>query len=203
MKGINLLPKDLRPKKGGLLPGGLMKLLVGSPINGAAALALLWGVGLLFWGEGEIGRYQSEIQQLQKDIQEMKGLSTQGKSQLQEIAIERSKLLTEQEKLEVLRQVMDRARQPGLTLSATLMKLVTLLPERMWITKLQFDGQILKIVGIAQDTPSIVHWIAVLDESGRFRETTFAYSQRLEERTEMPYTFEISTVPVAQGAHRP
>ena len=195
MKRLNLLPQELRQKKPGDLFLPIRKLIKASP---AVRLAMgLAGVVLLVWLRGAFVtvRYGWEASSLKKEQVELRSLSGELKSQQQALLKKRSEITRKREETETRLQALRQAQQPPVPLSTVLTELVGVLPEEVWITKMTFEEGGLKIVGASQETQAVVNLMGQLEGSGRFQDTTFAYTQRTAKDQDGAFTFELSTRP--------
>lgn len=199
MKRMNLLPKEMRPRPDRFHLGQIKQFVQvarRSPLIRlstvlAACLALL-----IVWQGTAIWRYQFDTGRLKKELKQLQALNAQLGTQQQALNAHGADLLVERERLEKRRQDLIDAKQTAAPLSAVLAELVGVLPAEIWINKLTFGGEELKLVGSSRETQSVADLMASLDSSGQFRETQFAYTQRSEQAADSAFTFEISTKPV-------
>ena len=202
VKRMNLLPKELRPKRQRLpfnFSIGRFHELIRRSLAVRRSTAVLGFLAfLVFWQGTAIWRYQFGTRQLRGELEQIRLFTAQLKTQQQALAIRRAELLVRRDQLEARHQSLLQARQPAVPVSAVLAEFVEALPEEVWITKLAFSGDALKIVGASRDTKSVARLMAQLDSSKRFRDTTFSYTQRSTQAPEAPFTFEISTTPILQ-----
>lgn len=161
----------------------------GGIVVGVVVAALMVYQTSVMWRSG------GDVRHLKKELEGLRRLEVQLKTQQQALKVQSMELAQKKEELEARRDVLKKAQQPEVPLSAILTELVEALPAQVGITKLNFAGEVLKIGGVSKDTPSVSGFMAALDESRRFRDTKFAYTQRAE-RTEGEFSFEISTTPI-------
>jgi len=200
MKRLNLLPEELRPRRAAE-PRVSRRAPLGSRLRQAPGLwYAVTVIGLLACvalGQGvALWRYRTGTGELRKELGQLQRLSAQMKTQQQALNVRRADLASVREQLEARRAALVSARQPPVPISTVLAELVQALPTEVWITKLSFTGELLKIIGATTDAQSVANLMSKLDEAQRFSETRFTYTQRANDTEEAPFTFEISTRPV-------
>lgn len=195
MKRLNLLPEELRPggRRGSKGPFiGLSPVVVGGVLGVSVVAAIVMSQGAAAW------RYRTETIQLKTELDQLRTLSAQLNEQQQRLAVQRGELLAQRERLRAKWETLEQARQPAVPVSEILAELARVLPQEVWITKLSWSDETLKVTGAARDTQQVAVLIAAMDGSGRFRETTFAYTQRSPQPQDPGFVFEVSTTPVMQ-----
>jgi len=197
MKRLNLLPEELRPRKAAE-PRVSRRAPLRSRLPGLGyAVAVIGLLACVALGQGvTLWRYRTGTSDLRKELGQLQRLSAQMKTQQQALNVQRADLASVREQLEARRTALVSARQPAVPVSTVLAELVQALPAEVWITKLSFTGDLLKIVGATTDAQSVANLMAKLDGTQRFSETRFTYTQRANDTEEAPFTFEISTRPV-------
>lgn len=190
-------PHAVKPAFGGNRLAGALK-----PV--AAILILCIG----FFGLSRGLSQANQAANLRKDIEQTRRLKEQLELQVAqkrgELESQQAQSLAEREHLEARHRRLLRSQQNPVPLSVVLQKLGTYVPSGVWITKLTFNGDSLKISGASKTTTAVSHLMNQLEVSKQFRNTTFSYTQRTEETEEEPrsqstvsnFTFEISTTPV-------
>ena len=202
IKRMNLLPKDLRPRK----PEPRLRIPLTQLVRGPAwvrrvALVVVVLLGMALWQGPALWRYRLSADRLRKDLEQLRRLSTELKVQQQNLHAKRAELLAKRAELEARREALMSTRQPEVPVSSILVQLAETVPEEVWLTKLQLYGESLKLVGASQDTQAVANLMASLEGSKRFRETTFVYTQRATRGAASVFTFEISTTPILQEGH--
>lgn len=187
MKKLDLLPPELR--------------LQGRPRVSRSVLLALVGVSALFlWQCSDLWRTRARIGGLKKEVEHLRQASVESKTLQQTVSSERASLAALKGRLEARQRALLSARQPAVPLSETLARLIDVLPEEAWITKLNLAEETLRITGASPKTQSAADIVAKLDGSGWFRDTKFVNSQRLTRAGEEVYSFEITTKPVFEKA---
>lgn len=199
---MNLLPKDLRPRKQALrFQNRLTSLLRGPRWIRPMIPVLVMLLGMALWQGPALWRHRQGATDLRKELEQLRRLSAELKTQQQDLHAKRAQLLAKRAELEARREALMSTRQPPVPVSSVLVQLAKTIPEEVWITKLSFAGESLKLVGASQDTQAVADLMARLEGSKRFRDTTFVYTQRATQGAASVFTFEISTIPVLREGH--
>jgi Tfp pilus assembly protein PilN len=199
MKRMNLLPKDLRPgqsKKGLFGVSGRQVWAVFKTCWMMVVVGLFFG-GMLVGQRVAIADYEQRKEQVRRELKGARISSTQLKIQLQEMNITRSDLDQQQQIMEDRAEALKSVRHVEGSFAMLLAELVGIIPEQVWMTKLTYAKERLKIVGTSESTQFVTELMGEMDNSRWFRDTTFAYTQRDgQEQVEGEFRFEISTTPV-------
>ena len=104
MKRMNLLPKDLRPRK----PEPRLRIHLTQLVRGPAgvrhvALVFVVLLGMALWQGPALWRYRLSADRLRKDLEQLRRLSTELKTQQQEFHAKRAELLAKRAELEARR----------------------------------------------------------------------------------------------------
>ncbi len=147
---INLLPVRAEKKKEVLRQQSLLAALVVVILGAGIALVHLSLSSEIGDLEGRISQRRTEISRLQAVIGEVKEF----KKKKREL----------EEKIEVISQLEQRQRGPVRVLH----ELATIIPEKMWIEKLQDHAGSLSLEGVAIDNQTIAQFMTRMEASPLF-----------------------------------
>ncbi|HEX9779970.1 MAG TPA: PilN domain-containing protein [bacterium] len=214
---INLLPAELASGRAKAKPAPRLHA-PGAPRRRRPALFVILVAGLLAagawswfragapaisfagWLRGDVQALRAELRQTQAARDELR---TEIEEEQARLAVARAELEEQRLVIEQARKSITEARQPEVPVSAMLADVVRVIPEGVWITKLSYAGPTLKIVGLAQQAELVTTLMDRMERSGKFRDTTFAYTKRApaaepaknqDPRANL-FTFEISARP--------
>lgn len=197
MRKLNLLPPDLRPQPRGQ---ALSRFATRSPAIVAGVVGAVVLVAAGAWQASAAWRYRAATAQLRKELAQLKMAGTQRTEQQQTVAIQRAELLAQRERIKAKLELLAQARQPAVPMSQVLADVAQVLPEAVWVTRMNVADDTLKITGAAREPQLVATLITAMEASGRFRDTTFAYTQRLPQEKEQGFAFEVSAIlPLATG----
>lgn len=193
MKRINLLPGTLHPNPVTQILA-VSQSLLGKSREVRLMAAFL--VALFVFGVAEVAAVKAaklEVTKEREKLVKSRGLAGKLKTQEQDAAKQRAEVRRQQENLLRSLQAIRQAKQSVVPTSTYLAELGEAVPEDIWITKLTLEGLELKLAGESNRTQAVADLISSLDNSKRFHDSAFDYTQRSEQSDSKTFAFEVRT----------
>lgn len=174
---INLAPPREKRRSGLASPGMNLGLLFG-----ALFVLLVGGIGGYWWMlSSESARLQREIAENQQELERLKTVIAEG----QRFKREKEEL---ERRLNAIESVARLQTRPVYLVDAV----ADMLPQDLWLTRMEEKGQQLRLAGTAFSTTAIADFMANLKASGRFKDVDLV--EHKQDLTKSPRTiaFEVS-----------
>lgn len=190
MKRINLMPleaKRITPKKwlkAHLFKSRAMRLI---------ALGAIVFIFINLWQATSLLRYKFAIIQNKKNIANLQEKLTQ--SQDIHIQIKNQKQAIDKEigRIEEKFKILQQARQELFAWAEVLAQVSRLVPEDLWINKIRLNRELITLSGTTFDNAIVSNFMAKIDESDYFEETSFNYTQKSKLEDRPIVNFEVTT----------
>jgi len=199
MKRINLIPaeaKKITPQK--WLKAHIFK----SRTSRLLAIAAVVFVFLTFWQATAILRYNFAITQGKKNIAKLQAKLVQSQNIFAEINSQRQEAEKESRRIEEKFKLLQQAQGERLAFAKVLARLSELVPQDLWINKVSLNKELVTLDGTTFDNAIVSRFMARLDESDYFKETSFNYTQKAKLTDKPVINFEVTTHIVAEKAAR-
>lgn len=189
MKRFNLIPKQGRKAQAAPSGAGARK---GPKVNILLVIALLAAVliaapnALNRRSGGKLEGAKTRLEEAKKEL---------GRRQSQRVQIAKDYDLLVKKKLaaeEKLQYLKDAETGKPAELSQALVYMPTLIPDEIWINKLTVEGQRVVINGSTLDNQAVSRFMENLNRSGRFKGSSFNFTQKGELGDATLYNFEIA-----------
>lgn len=190
MKRINLLPpeaKKITPKK------WLKAYLLKSRTWRLVALAVVFFVFLNLWQVTSLLRYKFSASLGKKNIVKLQAKATQSQNIYSQIKNQKQEVDKEAKRLEEKFKVLQEAQTERPVWAKVLAHLSELIPENLWINKVKLDKEAVTLVGTTFDNAIVSQFMAKLDASEYFTQTSFTYTQKAKLSDQPVMNFEVTT----------
>jgi len=156
---INLLPKKEIRKKAALIEQGVLALI-----------SVIVVVMILFVFQMNVkGKVEDLSQKISSAENELKKLKKNEK-QIEEL---KASELIVQQKIDVIKKLEKRKTGPVRMLDA----IASIIPGKMWLTKLKSQGALLTLDGVAIDNETIAQFMTNLENSAQFENVELKFAQ--------------------------
>ncbi len=199
MKRINLIPpeaKKVTPKR------WLKVYIFKSRASRLAALTVIFFVFLNLWQATSLFRYRFAINQDKKNIVKLQAKLTQSQNAYAQIKSQRQEIDRETKRIEEKFKILQQARGERIAWAKVLAHLSELVPQDLWIDKVTLNKDLVTLAGTTFDNAIVSRFMARLDESDYFKETSFNYTQKAKLTDKPVINFEVTTHIVLEKAAR-
>jgi Tfp pilus assembly protein PilN len=199
VRRINLIPPEaekITPKK--WLKGYIFKSRTRRLVSLAAIVFIfinLWQVTFLLRYKFAVRQGKKSITKLQQKLAQSQDVYAKIKNQKQEIEKETRRI---EEKFKILQQ----AQAETIAWAKVLAHLSELVPQDLWIGKVTLNKDLVTLAGTTFDNAIVSRFMARLDESNYFKETSFNYTQKAKLTDKPVINFEVTTHIVLEKAIR-
>lgn len=190
MKRINLIPaeaKKITPKK------WLKTYLLKSRAMRFVTLGVIIFVLLNLWQATSFLRYKFAILQGKKNLAKLEEKLTQTQDIYAQLKNQKQAIEKETRLIEEKFKILQQARQEMLAWAEILARVSELLPEDLWINKIRLNKELVILSGTTFDNAVVSDFMAKIDASEYFRETSFNYTQKSRLQEKPVINFEVTT----------
>ena len=199
MKRINLIPqeaKKITPKR------WLKAYLLKSRTSRLLAVAVIVFIFVNLWQATSLLRYKFSVSQSKKNINKLQLKLTQSQNAYAQIKSKRQEIDKEIKRIEEKFKILQQAQGERIAWAKVLAHLSELVPQDLWIDKVALNKDLVTLTGTTFDNAIVSRFMARLDESDYFKDTSFNYTQKAKLTDKPVINFEITTHIVAEKAIR-
>ena len=199
MKRINLIPpeaKKIRPNK------WLKVYIFKTRTSQFTALTVVLFVFLNLWQATSLLRYKFAVGQGKKNITKLQLKLVQSQDAYAKIKNQKQEIGRETKRIEEKFKILQQAQGERLAWAKVLAHLSELVPHDLWIDKVILNKDLITLVGTTFDNAIVSRFMARLDESKYFQETSFNYTEKAKLTDKPVINFEVTTHIVLENAAR-
>lgn len=199
MKRINLIPeeaKKITPKK------WLKICLFKSRTSRLISLAVIFFIFINLWQATSLLRYKFAITQGKKNINRLQVKLIRDQNTYTGIKTQKEGIERKIKRIEEKFKILQQAKGERLVWAKVLAHLSELIPQDLWINKVKLNKEQITLLGTTFDNAIVSRFMARLDESDYFKETSFNYTQKAKLTDKPVINFEVTTHIVAEKATR-
>jgi Tfp pilus assembly protein PilN len=199
VKRINLIPpeaKKITPKR------WLKAYLLKSRTSRLLAVAVIVFIFVNLWQATSLLRYKFSVSQSKKNINKLQLKLTQSQNAYAQIKSKRQEIDKEIKRIEEKFKILQQAQGERIAWAKVLAHLSELVPQDLWIDKVALNKDLVTLTGTTFDNAIVSRFMARLDESDYFKDTSFNYTQKAKLTDKPVINFEITTHIVAEKAIR-
>lgn len=197
MKRINLIPaeaKKITPKR------WLKTYLLKSRALRLVTVGVIIFVFMNLWQATSFLRYKFSIIQGRKNITKLQEKLTQSQNTYALIKRQKQEIEKEIKRIEEKFKILQQAEQGRLAWAEVLAHLSDLVPQDLWLNKVKLNNELITLIGTTFDNAIVSRFMARLDESDYFKETSFNYTQKAKLTDKPVINFEVTTHIVLEKA---
>lgn len=190
MKRINLMPseaKRITPKK------WLKAYLLKSRAMRLVTIVVVVFILINLWQATSLLRYKFALVQGKKNLDRLQEKSNQSQDIYAQLKGQKQAIEKEIRRIEDKFRVLQEARQEMFAWAGILAQLSKLVPEDLWINKIRLNKELITLSGTTFDNAVVSNFMARIDESDYFRETSFNYTQKSKLTDKSVINFEVTT----------
>ena len=190
MKRINLIPpeaKKITPKR------WLKAYLLKSRTSRLLAVAVIVFIFINLWQATSLLRYKFAVRQSKKNIAKLQLKLTQSQNAYAQIKSQRQEIYKETRRIEEKFKILQHAQGERITWAKVMAHLSELVPQDLWINKVALNKDLITITGTTFDNAIVSRFMARLDESDYFKDTSFNYTQKAKLTDKPAIDFEVTT----------
>jgi len=191
MRRINLMPaeaKKITPKK------WLKDYLFKSPVRRLITSGVIIFIFVNLWQVSSFLRYKFAIIQGEKNLAKLQENLIQTQQIYSQIKNQRQEIDKEIGRIEEKFRTLQQQKQEMLAWAQILTEISELLPEDLWINKIRLNKELVTLSGATFDNVIVSDFMAKIDESNYFQETSFNYTQKSKLQEKPVINFEITTL---------
>jgi len=199
VKRINLIPpeaKKITPKR------WLKAYLLKSRTSRLLAVAVIVFIFVNLWQATSLLRYKFSVSQSKKNINKLQLKLTQSQNAYAQIKSKRQEIDKEIKRIEEKFKILQQAQGERIAWAKVLAHLSELVPQDLWIDKVALNKDLVTLTGTTFDNAIVSRFMARLDESDYFKDTSFNYTKKAKLTDKPVINFEITTHIVAEKAIR-
>jgi Tfp pilus assembly protein PilN len=199
VKRINLIPpeaKKITPKR------WLKAYLLKSRTSRLLAVAVIVFIFVNLWQATSLLRYKFSVSQSKKNINKLQLKLTQSQNAYAQIKSKRQEIDKEIKRIEEKFKILQQAQGERIAWAKVLAHLSELVPQDLWIDKVALNKDLVTLTGTTFDNAIVSRFMARLDESDYFKDTSFNYTQKAKLTDKPVINFEITTHIVAEKTIR-
>jgi Tfp pilus assembly protein PilN len=199
VKRINLIPpeaKKITPKR------WLKAYLLKSRTSRLLAVAVIVFIFINLWQATSLLRYKFAVRQSKKNIAKLQLKLTQSQNAYAQIKSQRQEIDKETRRIEEKFKILQQAQGERIAWAKVLAHLSELVPQDLWIDKVTLNKDLVTLAGTTFDNVIVSRFMARLDESDYFKDTSFNYTQKAKLTDKPVINFEITTHIVPEKAIR-
>lgn len=199
MKRINLIPAEAKK----ITPRRWLKVYIFKTRTAQfMALACILFIFLNLWQATSLLRYKFAVGQGKKNIVKLQAKLTQFQNAYAQIKSQRQDVDRETKHIEEKFKILQQGRGERIAWAKVLAHLSGLVPQDLWINKVALNKDLVTLTGTTFDNAIVSRFMASLDESDYFKETSFNYTQKAKLTDKPVINFEITTHIVSEKAAR-
>jgi len=199
MKRINLIPpeaKKITPKR--WLKGYIFK----SRTTRLISLAVVVFIFINLWQATSLLRYRFAINQGKKNMVKLQAKLTQSQNAYAQIKSQKQEVEGETKRIVEKFKILQQAQGERIAWAKVLAILSELVPQDLWIDKVALNKDLVTLTGTTFDNAIVSRFMARLDESKYFKDTSFNYTQKAKLTDKPVINFEVTTHIVLEKAAR-
>jgi Tfp pilus assembly protein PilN len=199
MKRINLIPpeaKKITPRR------WLKAYILKTRTSRLMTLTLILFVFLNLWQATSLLRYKFAVHQGKKNIVKLQAKLTQSQNTYAQIKSQKQETEKETRRIEEKFKTLQQAQGERITWAKALVHLSELVPQDLWIGKVTLNKDLVTLAGTTLDNAIVSRFMARLDESDYFKDTSFNYTQKAKLTDKPVMNFEVTTHIVLEKAAR-
>jgi Tfp pilus assembly protein PilN len=154
------------------------------------------------WQATSLLRYKFSVSQSKKNINKLQLKLTQSQNAYAQIKSKRQEIDKEIKRIEEKFKILQQAQGERIAWAKVLAHLSELVPQDLWIDKVALNKDLVTLTGTTFDNAIVSRFMARLDESDYFKDTSFNYTQKAKLTDKPVINFEITTHIVAEKAIR-
>lgn len=190
MKRTNLIPEEAKKitfKK-------RFKLQIfKSPLSRAIAATAAVFILMNLWQGTAIFRYRLAVRQGKNGILKLQLKLAETQNAYAQLNVQKQSIDAEVKQVESRLLTLQQIQTGRLVWAKVLVNLSQLLPQELWVNKISLNKELITISGTTVDNAVVSRFMARLDESEYFRDTSFNYTQKAELTDKPVINFEITT----------
>lgn len=190
MKRINLIPpeaKKITPKR------WLKVYLLKSRTSRLVALIVIVFIAVNIWQATSLLRYRFAINQGKKNIIKLQAKLTQSQNIYAQIKSQKQEIEKETKRIEEKFKILQQAHGERIAWAKVLAYLSELAPQDLWVDKVTLNKDLITLAGTTFDNAIVSRFMARLDESAYFKDTSFNYTQKAKLTDKPVINFEVTT----------
>lgn len=199
MKRINLIPpeaKKITPKR------WLKAYLLKSRTSRLVAVVVIVFIFVNIWQATSLLRYRFAINQGKKNIVKLQAKLTQSQNAYAQIKSQKQEIDKKSRRIEEKFKILQQTQGERIAWAKVLAHLSELVPQDLWIDKVTLNKDLVTLVGTTFDNAIVSRFMARLDESKYFQDTSFNYTQKAKLTDKPVINFEVTTDIVLEKAVR-
>ncbi|MBL7085239.1 MAG: PilN domain-containing protein [Candidatus Omnitrophica bacterium] len=199
MKRINLIPpeaKKITPKR------WLKVYIFKSRTTRLLSLAAIVFIFINLWQATSLLRYRFAINQGKKNIVKLQTKLTQSQNAYAQIKSQKQEIDKKSRRIEEKFKILQQTQGERIAWAKVLAHLSELVPQDLWIDKVTLNKDLVTLVGTTFDNAIVSRFMARLDESKYFQDTSFNYTQKAKLTDKPVINFEVTTHIVLEKAAR-
>lgn len=190
MKRINLIPAEAKRTTA---ERWLRQHLFKSRASRIAAIITVIFIAVNLWQVSQFLRYKLAAFQGKAGIKKMQARLTHLQGTYASINAQRQQLEREARRIESRLETLQQLQTERFVWAKALSHLSSLLPQELWVNKITLNKEQVVIAGTTFDNALVGRFMARLDESEYFEQTTFNYTQKTELTDKPALNFEVVT----------
>jgi len=190
VRRINLIPpeaKKITPRR------WLKAYIFKTRASRLMVLTLMLFIFLNLWQATSLLRYKFAVRQGKKSIGKLQVKLTQSQNVYAQIKIQKQEIDKETRRIEEKFKILQQAQGERITWAKVLAHLSELVPQDLWIGKVTLNKDLVTLAGTTFDNAIVSRFMASLDESDYFKETSFNYTQKAKLTDKPVINFEVTT----------
>lgn len=190
MRRINLIPpeaKKITPKR------WLKAYIFKSRTTRLLSLAVIVFIFINLWQATSLLRYRFAVSQGKKNIVKLQAKLTQSQNAYAQIKSQKQGIEKETKRIEEKFKILHQAQGERIAWAKVLAHLSELVPQDLWIGKVTLNKDLVTLVGTTFDNAIVSRFMARLDESDYFKDTSFNYTQKAKLTDKPVINFEVTT----------
>lgn len=190
MKRINLIPAEAKRTTA---ERWLRQYLLKSRASRIAAIVTVIFITVNIWQVSQLLRYKLAVLQGKAGIKKMQAKLGQMQGTYTSLNSQRQQLEREARRIEGRLETLQKLQTERFVWAKALSHLSGLLPQELWVNKITLNKEQVVIAGTTFDNALVGRFMARLDESEYFEQTTFNYTQKAELTDKPVLNFEVVT----------
>ena len=190
MKRINLIPPEAKK----ITPNRWLKnYFFKSRTSRLILLAVIFFIFINLWQATSLLRYKFAVRQDKKNIVKLQVKLIQFQNAYAQIKSQKQEIDKETRRIEEKFKILQQAQGERIAWAKVLAHLSELVPQDLWIDKVALNKDLVTLNGTTFDNAIVSRFMARLDESEYFKETSFNYTQKAKLTDKPVINFEVTT----------